>query len=209
MRKLASSRFHFRIPAARISPLLKFFLVAPLSALLILANVSVALAHWEPGTWPGVLHWDKTGAQIVIQQQSTGAYVGYAEQARQNGWNTIGILRNYDSSVHTDISAYSVYVGDTGPAGQWHLESCAWDWSSMACNHITHAHSWFNEWYAGPPYSLSALQIQAVFCQEIAHGWGLDHSDTGDCMGYGYYRNDTYYYGPHNNDDFYNFYRNH
>ena len=40
-------------------------------------------------------------------------------------------------------------------------------------------------------------------------GWGLDHSNTGDCMGLGYYSTTTYYYGAHNNTDFYNLYRFH
>jgi hypothetical protein len=194
-----SSRLH-----QPISPMLRFLLAVPVAGLLFFANVSIARAHWEAN-----LHWNKTGDHIEIRQLSTGEYSYYADQARQNGYATISILYNYDSAVHTDISAYSVYVGDTGPAGQWHLESADWDWGTMGYNHITHAHSWFNEYYAYSPWSLTGSQIQGVFCQEIAHGWGLDHSATNDCMGYGYYYNDKYYYGSHNNDDFYNKYRYH
>lgn len=53
------------------------------------------------------------------------------------------------------------------------------------------------------------VEVQGIFCQEIAHTWGLDHSATNDCMGYGYYYNNTYYYGPHNDSDFTNMYPYH
>ena len=57
-------------------------------------------------------------------------------------------------------------------------------------------------------YPMSQQDIQGIFCQEIAHGWGLGHSNTGDCMGKTYYNNINYY-GPHNSADFYNMYRYH
>src|SRR6266545_2523546 len=113
---------------------------------LLTVDASPASAHnW--GNW----HWDRTGSQIVIYNYIYGGTTAQAEAARQDGWNKIGILYNYASSLY----------------------------------------------------------IQGVYCQEIFHTYGFDHSNTGDCMGLGYFSSTTYYYGPHNNDDFYNRYRFH
>ena len=60
-----------------------------------------------------------------------------------------------------------------------------------------------------PTTGVSSNYIQGVYCQEVFHTYGFDHSDTGDCMGLGYFASGTDYYGPHNNTDFYNRYRFH
>jgi len=173
-------------------------LVMMVGALLTL-NVGVANAHnW--GSW----HWNKSGSQIVIQSYIYGNTQGQAEAARVDAWNKIGILYNYRTNTHTDVSVFDGNFGATGWAGLASIESSAWDWGCFGWCHITHAHARYNSYYGG-----SSGYIQGVYCQEVFHTYGFDHSDTGDCMGLGYYASGTYYYGPHNNSDFYNRYRNH
>jgi hypothetical protein len=159
---------------------------------LLSGGAAPASAHnW--GNW----HWDRTGSQIVIYNYIYGGTTTQAEAARQNGWNTIGILYNYAASSHTDISVFDGNFGATGWIGLASLESVSGD-------HILHGHARYNTYY-----SASSAYIQGVYCQEIFHTYGFDHSDTGDCMGLGYYSSTTFYYGSHNNDDFFNRYRFH
>ena len=165
---------------------------------LLVTNLQVASAHnWA--SW----HWDKSGSQIVIQSYIYGSTAAQAEAARVDGWNKIGILYNYRVNYHTDVSVFDGNFGATGWAGLASIESSAWDWGSWSYSHITHAHARYNTYYGG-----SAGYIQGVYCQEVFHTYGFDHSNTGDCMGLGYY-NYIFYYGAHNNSDFYNRYRYH
>jgi hypothetical protein len=166
---------------------------------LMTLNAGVASAHnW--GSW----HWDKTGSHIQIQSQIYGNTQTQAEAARVDAWNKIGILYNYRVNYHTDVSVFDGNFGATGWAGLASIESSAWDWGCFGWCHITHAHARYNSYYGG-----STNYIQGVYCQEVFHTYGFDHSDTGDCMGLGYFASGTDYYGPHNNTDFYNRYRFH
>lgn len=165
---------------------------------LLIANVKVAYLH----QWSNY-HWDKTGTHIVIQNYIYGSQTQAAENARLDGWNKIGILYNYSVNVHTDVSVFGGNWGATGWWGLASLEDMDWGWHCFGWCHIAHAHARFNEYYGG-----TQADVQGVFCQEIGHTWGLDHSDTGDCMGKSYYNNINVY-GSHNNTDFYNIYRNH
>jgi hypothetical protein len=177
---------------------IQLFAVVFATVALLAANVGVASAHqWS--NW----HWDKSGPMIVIQNYIFGTNTAQAELARQDGWNKIGILYNYSVNYHTDVS---VFGGNYGPTGWWGLasiEDADWGWHCFGWCHIGHAHARYNSYYGG-----TAADIQGVFCQEIGHAWGLDHSNTGDCMGKGYFNNINVY-GPHNNTDFWNMYRFH
>ncbi|HEY3107980.1 MAG TPA: hypothetical protein VGL23_04465 [Chloroflexota bacterium] len=186
---------------------LKFLLAGVLTTGLLVANIGVASAHQWCSGWPsGCFHWDKGGSMIVIQNFIYGSTTTQAEWARQDGWNKIGILYNYSVPYHTDVS---VFDGNFGPTGWWglaSLESVDWDWGCFCYDHISHGHARFNTYYGGT--TGYGGDIQGVYCQEIAHTWGLQHSDTGDCMGKGYFNN-LNFYGPHNNADFYGMYRFH
>jgi len=165
-------------------------------ALIVGAFAAIAPQPATAHNW-GNWHWNKTGSQIVIQSYIYGGTAGQAEAARQDAWNKIGILYNYSVTYHTDVSVFDGNFGATGWVGLASLESVSGD-------HILHGHARYNTYYGG-----SSLYIQGVYCQEVFHTYGFDHSNTGDCMGLGYYSSTTYYMGPHNNDDFYNRYRYH
>jgi hypothetical protein len=178
------------------------FLAAALAALALLtANIGAASAH-QWGSW----HWDKTGPQIVIQEYIYGTNQDEAEFSRQDGWNKISILYNYRVNYHTDVSVFGGNFGATGWWGLASIEDSDWSWGCFGWCHIAHAHARYNSYYGGT--TGYGGDVQGVFCQEVAHTWGLDHSNTGDCMGKGYYNNENFY-GPHNNADFYNMYRFH
>jgi len=184
---------------------LKLLFGAAMAVALLAANIGVASAHQWCAGWPdGCFHWNKGGSQIIIQNWNYASNWQAAENARQDGWNKIGILYNYNVNYHTDISVFDGNFGATGWAGLATIEGLDFDWGCLCWDHINHAHARYNTYYGG-----GQQYIQGVFCQEIAHGWGLDHSNTGDCMGLGYYAGSTDYYGPHNNTDFYNMYRFH
>ena len=177
---------------------LKLILATIMMVALFATNIYVASAH----QW-GKYHWHKSGSSIVIQNWIYGSTQTQAESARQDGWNKIAILFNYRSAAHTDISVFDGNFGNTGWWGLATLESLDFDWGSFWWNHITHAHARYNAFYGG-----TSADIQGIYCQEIAHGWGLDHSNTGDCMGKTYFHSINVY-GPHNNIDFNAMYRSH
>lgn len=179
--------------------------ILPITSLVILilgllaANTGMAYAHnW--GSW----HWDKSGSKIVIRSMIWGQTAAQAEAARVDAWNKIGILYNYRSDTHTDVSVFDENSGATGWGGLATIKDSSWAWHCFSYCHITHAHAQVNTYYWQ-----SSAGYQGIHCQEVFHAYGFDHSDTGDCMGKGYYSSGTNYYGPHNNTDFYNRYRNH
>ena len=74
--------------------------------------------------------------------------------------------------------------------------------TTTSANHITHGHARVNYYYA-----YSSTTKQGIFCQEVGHVFGLDHSNDGGCMGLGYYSGSTYTTVQHNWNDIYNMYR--
>lgn len=155
---------------------------------LTLANGHLAVAHWW---W--YWHWDKSTIGVAIWN-----YAADAGAARVD-WNNNTDLTLPLSGVHTDISAFGGNYGNNGWWGLASIESAGIDWPwhcgalffAPACR-IVHGHARYNSFYGG-----SAADRQGVFCQEIGHLFGLDHSNTGDCMGKGYY-NAINVTGPHN-----------
>lgn len=171
----------------------------PLALVIALIGANLAYAHpWGPS--PYGYHWNKYGSSVTlgIYNQTSGRYYTQSDAARYD-WsvNTILYLPNYSS--HTNISVFSENAGDTGWAGLASIIS----WENQSLNHLGHVHAEANTYYTNS-YSDNALR--GVYCQEIGHAFGLDHSDTGDCMGAGYYNN-AYTTGSHNWNDIYNTYR--
>ena len=174
--------------------------VAPLLIILglLAANIGVYTAHAH--NW-GNYHWNKGGTYIDIYQYNTAAYYSDAEAARQNAWNTVSILYNYNAGSHTNVSVYDGNFGNTGWGGLASLENLDWDWGCWCYDHIAHGHARVNMYYG-----YGAWDRQRIFCQEVFHTYGFDHDDTNGCMDYTYTTNVLL---SHNSTDFYNRYRNH
>jgi hypothetical protein len=154
---------------------------------------SGAFAHnWGPA--PYGYHWNRYGSPTIgIYNTSTsGRYYNTSEAARAD-WDSKTILNLPNRSYHTDVSVFNANSGATGWAGLASIES----WENIALNHIGHAHAQANNYYTD---YYSDNDLRGVYCQEIGHTFGLNHSNTGDCMGAGYYNN-AYTVGPHNVSD--------
>lgn len=99
-----------------------------------------------------------------------------------NEWNADTILTLNKVSYHTEISVFDGNYGNTGWGGLASIESYS------GCT-ILHGHATVNTYY-----SYTSNGKRGVFCQEIGHLFGLDHSNDGGCMGGGYfYSIDSYY----------------
>jgi hypothetical protein len=158
-----------------------------------LAAPENASAHWW-GNW----HWNRSGSAFGIGIQNSCAYSAECDAAISDINRNLAPVWLVRRGYHTSISVYDGYFGKTGWGGLAQL-------TSVSGSHIVHAHSMFNRSY--PPSS--RLYVQGVQCQEIGHTIGLDHSNTSDCMGLGYYSYNRFYMGPHNSSDIWNFYRYH
>jgi len=147
---------------------------------LVLAS-SAAVAHnW--GCW---IQPDRT-----VYVRNTATYSSQANAAI-NEWNADTILSLPKVSYHTDISVYDGNYGATGWGGLASIESYS------GCT-ILHGHATLNYYY-----SYSSNGKRGVFCQEIGHLFGLDHSNDGGCMGGGYWYDINTYYNvvSHNIND--------
>ncbi len=174
----------------------KLKLIAPPLIVFALLALNVGVFTASAHNW-GNWHWDKSGTNITIQQWTYGTNTAEAENARQDAWNRISNLYNYNSRSHTDISVFGDNAGNTGWAGLASLENVSGD-------HIIHAHARYNNYYG-----YASNDIQGVYCQEVEHTYGFDHNNTGGCMGAGYFSGSGNTLSQHDVDDFYNLYRYH
>lgn len=106
-------------------------------------------------------------------------------------WDSKTILALPQQSSHTDISVFDGNYGNTGWGGLASIES------SSGCT-ILHGHARVNLYY-----SYTSNGIRGIFCQEVGHLFGLDHSNDGGCMGGGYFYSINSYYSvvSHNVSD--------
>ena len=149
-----------------------------------MVNIQALQAHnW--GSW----HWDKNRINLwVYGTNQTEARNAIAD------WDSHTDLSLPLAGSHTDVSVYGANAGATGWAGLATIVNSDFDWWHLWCwCKITHAHATYNTYYG-----YSSASAQGVFCQEVGHTFGLDHSATGDCMAKGYYSPSSNFTSPHN-----------
>lgn len=161
-------------------------LLAAACAVSVFGFVGIAQAHnW--GCW---IQPNRT-----VYTYNTAALSSQASAALSD-WDTKTILSIPRVSYHTEVSVFDGYYGNTGWAGIASIESYS------GCN-ILHGHARVNR-----SYSYSSNGYRGIFCQEVGHLFGLDHSNDGGCMGGGYFYDINTYYTvvSHNVNDIYNKY---
>jgi len=169
----------------------KFTILNIVIVLLLFMNVKIASAHWwlYPPllTYPAPFHWDATGNPLFLSVQNTASRWAEANAAIDD-WDRNTILGLVKVSWHGHIE---VLDGNYGPT-QWGgvaEPSAAWTTHCWTWCHISHMHTKYNSYYGGTGGTGTWSDIRGIFCQEIGHAFGLNHSNTGDCMGKGYYNN--------------------
>lgn len=118
--------------------------------------------------------------------------------AAVNDWNNLTILNI--SSVSSGEETY-VFAANSGNTGWGGLASIT---SSSGCT-ILRATAQLNTYY-----SWTTNGARGVFCQEVGHTFGLDHSNDGGCMGGGYWYDIATHYSlvSHNVNDIGSMYAN-
>ena len=110
---------------------------------------------------------------------------GSQASAAINDWNSMTILNFSSVSSGEEIYVFNANSGATGWAGLASITSYS------GCT-IRRATAQVNNYY----YSSSSTAARGLHCQEVGHGFGLDHSNDGGCMGAGYWYSVTGAYRP-------------
>lgn len=176
----------------------------------------VASAH----NWNG-WHWNRGGSAVNVYFYVTSSGgcpgSGAANNALYDIYYNPHPIYTYCTSSHSDVHVFQAYS-----TASWCGLAQVWaQWWDPWNNHIDHAHAqWNTRCTSGAGFSGTAFQ-QGIFCQEILHTLGQEHSATSDCMNLGYfswnqpYRNSMgntglYVYDwDHQSADLYNRYRYH
>lgn len=153
-----------------------------LTALLLGANIHLVSAH----DWFS-FHWHKRTLGTRMAVSST--FASAAEAARAD-WSNNTIVNLQRVNFHTDLSVFDGNFGDTGWGGLASVQGVTLDGfhcliPPLFCQ-MTHAHAMLNTFYRWSSGSGTTSSARGVFCQEIGHTLGLDHSPHG-CMGKGYF----------------------
>ena len=150
-----------------------------LVALRLLAlNVQVLNAH-QWGSW----HWEKSS----IRMRVFGTHQAEAKAAIKD-WDDHTQLSLPLRSSHTDVSVWGGNWGDTGWSGLAEIKTSSYDWWHKWCwCRIEHAHDRYNSFYGFSTGTGTNSGARGIFCQEVGHTFGLDHSARGSCMAKTYY----------------------
>jgi hypothetical protein len=132
--------------------------------------------------------WSQADRNITIRNASGGSQAG----AAISDWHNMTILNFSYVSSGEEIYVFNANSGATGWGGLARITSYS------GCT-IRRATAQVNTYY----FSGSSLSARGVHCQEIGHGFGLDHSNDGGCMGGGYWYSIANAYRPvsHNVSD--------
>lgn len=164
------------------------FYVIGILALLVV-NIQALQAH-DWGSW----HWDKSTLQIWVW----GTHQAEAQAAIQD-WDSHTDLSLPVVGSHTDISVFGGSWGATGWSGLAEIIDYEFDWWHRWCFcRIKHAHARYNSYYGFSTGTGTASGSRGIFCQEVGHTFGLDHSPTGDCMAKTYWSPSSNVTSPHN-----------
>lgn len=139
--------------------------------------------------------WIQRDRNIYIRNASGGSQAG----AAISDWHNMTILNFTYVSSGEEIYVFNANSGATGWAGLARITNYS------GCT-IYRATAQVNTYY----YSGSSTAARGIHCQEIGHGFGLDHSNDGGCMGAGYWYSVTNAYRPvtHNVNDVGSMYAN-
>jgi hypothetical protein len=138
--------------------------------------------------------WIQADRNIYIRNAG-----GSQASAAISDWNSMTILNFINVSSGEEIYVFNANSGATGWAGLARITSYS------GCT-IRRATAQVNTYY----YSSTSTAARGIHCQEIGHGFGLDHSNDGGCMGAGYWYSVTNAYRPvsHNVNDVGSMYAN-
>ncbi len=132
--------------------------------------------------------WSQADRNIRIRNASGGAQA----DAAISDWHNMTILNFSYVSSGEEIYVFNANSGATGWGGLARITNYS------GCT-ILRATAQVNTYY----FSGSSTSARGVHCQEIGHGFGLDHSNDGGCMGGGYWYSIATAYRPvtHNVND--------
>jgi hypothetical protein len=144
---------------------------------LVVVNTAMVPATTSMHRW-WQWHWHRSNLNVWVY----GSHVTQTRAAMAD-WSNNTDINLTEVTSHNHISAWGQNFGDTGWGGLASIESSSWDWHCWWWCEVTHAHARFNSFYSGT----NNWWAQGVQCQEIGHTFGLDHDNTGGCMGLGYW----------------------
>lgn len=138
--------------------------------------------------------WIQRDRNIAIRNAG-----GSQASAAISDWHNMTILNFTYVSSGEEIYVFNANSGATGWAGLARITNYS------GCT-ILRATAQVNTYY----YSSTSTAARGIHCQEIGHGFGLDHSNDGGCMGAGYWYSVTSAYRPvtHNVNDVGSMYAN-
>lgn len=114
---------------------------------------------------------------------------GSQASAAISDWNNMTILNISSVSSGEEIYVFNANSGNTGWGGLATITNYS------GCT-ILRATAQVNTYY----YSSSSTAARGIHCQEVGHGFGLDHSNDGGCMGAGYWYSVSNAYRPVSNN---------
>jgi hypothetical protein len=125
--------------------------------------------------------WIQRDRNISIRNASGGSQAS----AAIGDWNSMTILNFSSVSSGEEIYVFNANSGPTGWGGLARITNYS------GCT-ILRATAQVNTYY----FSSTSTSARGVHCQEIGHGFGLDHSNDGGCMGGGYWYSIANAYRP-------------
>lgn len=125
--------------------------------------------------------WIQRDRNIAIRNASGGSQAS----AAISDWHNMTILNFNNVSSGEEIYVFNANSGATGWAGLATITNYS------GCT-ILRATAQVNTYY----YSGTSTAARGIHCQEVGHGFGLDHSNDGGCMGAGYWYSVTNAYRP-------------